>query len=151
MKIKIVKIDEEIQKLLEKYLFHIAVGLLILISILIRYNLAPITYFSADYRSHLVHWITAYRNLGIAEGLSQNVGNYYVPYNVLLAIIAQLPTEPWVLITLTSCIFDYIIAFFVYRLANLLYGGGAKESNNNWNLSFIFTGNDNEQRPLETM
>ncbi len=38
--------------------------------------------------------VNKYRELGIVNGLATKVGDYYVPYNVLLAIIAQLPCEP---------------------------------------------------------
>jgi Gpi18-like mannosyltransferase len=82
--------------------------------------MAPITDFSWDYKSFLLPWVGHYKNNGIIEGLRQGVGNYYIPYNLFLAIIAQLPGEPWIYITLLSGLCDYIMAYYVYRLALLL-------------------------------
>ena len=72
---------------LDKAIFH-------LVEKYARIVMIPNCVLSADYNNFIVPWVNKYRELGIVNGLATKVGDYYVPYNVLLAIIAQLPCEP---------------------------------------------------------
>lgn len=113
-------LDEWIHTIIDKYIFQIGVVILLLISILIRWHLAPITMLSADYNDFLVPWTETYRQLGLKEGLSRVIGNYYVPYNVFLGLISYLPWEPWVMISLFSCICDYVTGIFICKISKLV-------------------------------
>ena len=110
------KINTFFYDIIDKYLFEISIILLLIISVLIRIHLAPVCVLSADYNDYIVPWVKQYRELGFYGGLSQTIGNYYVPYNVLLAVISLFPWEPYVLVALTSCIAEYICAYFVARI-----------------------------------
>ena len=114
------KINIFVHNIIDKYLFELAVILLLIISLLIRVHLAPVCVLSADYNDYIVPWVKQYRELGPYLGLSQTIGNYYVPYNVLLAVIALFPWEPYALVALTSCMAEYICAFFVAKIVNLV-------------------------------
>ena len=54
-------LDKFIRNLIDKYLFEIAVGLLILISVFIRFKLAPNTELSPDYDFYYREWVEFYR------------------------------------------------------------------------------------------
>ena len=114
------KLDSLLWKLVDRYAFYIVMCILLIISFLIRFHLAPICVLSADYNNFIVPWVEKYRELGLVGGLSQKIGDYYVPYNVLLAIISLFPWKPYVLVSLTSCIAEYISAFFIYKISVLL-------------------------------
>ena len=91
----ILSLEEKLHRFVEKNLFRIGVLLILLCSFFVRYHLAPITVLSGDYNISLLPWVESYRASGIVKGLSQVIGNYYVPYNLFLAVIAQLPGQPW--------------------------------------------------------
>lgn len=109
-----------LHNIIDKYFFQVAIAVLLLLSAAIRWKLAPVTEFSSDYRIFLQPWIEHYREYGIVEGLRLGVGNYYIPYNLFLAVIAQLPGDAGVYISWFSCLFDYVLAYFVYRIALVL-------------------------------
>lgn len=110
-------IDACVHNIIDKYLFEIGVVILLAISFLIRWHLAPITMLSADYNDFLVPWTNVYVEEGLKGGLAQAFGSYYVPYNLFLGIISYLPLEPWVMIALFSCTCDYAIGIFVYKIS----------------------------------
>ena len=122
MKKKICTVDVGINGILQCSLVKIAFVLLLIISFLIRLHLAPVCVLSADYIDYIVPWVNQYRQLGFIGGLSQTIGNYYVPYNVLLAVISLFPWEPYVLVAFTSCLAEYISALFIYRILLLTMG-----------------------------
>lgn len=120
-------IDDLMHGIIERYLFEIGMGMLLLISVFIRWHLAPITMLSGDYNDCLVPWVEIYVKAGLKDGLAQVFGSYYVPYNLFLGLISYLPWEPWVMIALSSCICDYIIGIFIYKIAKLLLSGSEEE------------------------
>lgn len=111
--------EDKLHHIIDTHLFHIGILLLMMASLLIRWHLAPNCVLSGNYNHHLAPWVEHYRIYGFA-GLAEQVGDYYVPYNVFLAAISYLPWPPWVMISLFSCSADYISAFFIYKIACLL-------------------------------
>ena len=97
-------IDDIMHRIIDKHMDMIGIALLLLISVLIRLHLAPVCVLSADYNDYIVPWVEKYRELGVIGGLSQNIGNYYVPYNIMLAVISFFPWEPYVLVAFLSCL-----------------------------------------------
>lgn len=120
-------IDKKIRLIIDKYFYEIALFFLVLVSVLIRIYLAKFRfngeYISGDYQNYLRHWVEVYRSKGIVEGLSRNVGDYYVPYNIILAIIGSLPIDDGIGISVVSVAGEYIGAFFMYKLLNLITKG----------------------------
>ena len=113
-------LDDILHNVIDKGLFPIGVFVVLCISFLIRWHLMPITCLSDDYNSSLLQWIEYYRANGIIGGLAGSVGNYYVPYNLFLAVVAFMPGEPWMYIAGLSVIADYVGAFFIYQIAKEL-------------------------------
>ena len=93
--------------------------LILVISAVIRIIFTPITS-SGDYNLYLLPWVEEYRKLGVVRGLSTTIGDYYVPYNLIMALTAALPWPPYVMISLSSCVADYVGAFFLYKIALLI-------------------------------
>lgn len=114
------KVDTWLHHLIDYYLFEVGIALIFLASFLIRLHLMPITMLSGDYNDSLIPWIEQYRQFGIGGGLATVIGNYYVPYNVFLAVIAFLPGQPWAYIAGFSVLMDYVTALFIYRIAKEL-------------------------------
>lgn len=115
-------LDKFIRNLIDKYLFEIAVGLLILISVFIRFKLAPNTELSPDYNFYYREWVEFYRQNGIIKGLSNAPGDYYVPFNVIYALSSLFPCEAWVPLSIVPAICELISAFFIYKIFYLLTG-----------------------------
>ncbi len=67
-----------------------------------------------------------YREKGLIEGLSRNVGDYYVPYNIILGIIGILPVDDGIAISFISVLGEYLGAFFCFKTLNLLIAGKDK-------------------------
>ncbi len=111
--------EEKIHQIIDQYLFHIGIIILIGASAVIRYHVAPICVLSADYNDCIVPWFEYYQANGLA-GLAEQVGDYYVPYNLFLALISYLPWKPWVMVSLVSCLCDYISAFYIYKIVNMI-------------------------------
>ena len=114
--------DYIMHRIIDKHIDMIGIALLLILAVLIRLHFAPVCVLSADYNDYIVPWVAKYRELGIIGGLSQNIGNYYVPYNVLLAVISIFPWEPYVLVAFTSCLAEYVSVLFLYKIILLLSG-----------------------------
>ena len=113
-------LDKLIRNLIDKYLFEIVIGLLILISVFIRFKLAPNTELSPDYNFYYKEWVEFYRQNGIIKGLSNAPGDYYVPFNVIYALSSLFPCEAWVPLSIVPAICEFISAFFIYKIFYLL-------------------------------
>ncbi|MBQ4221061.1 MAG: hypothetical protein II666_16075 [Butyrivibrio sp.] len=113
-------LDKLIRNLIDKYLFEIAIGLLIPISVFIRFKLAPNTELSPDYNFYYKEWVEFYRQNGIIKGLSNAPGDYYVPFNVIYALSSLFPCEAWVTLSIVPAICEFISAFFIYKIFYLL-------------------------------
>ena len=113
------KIDSFFHKIIDRYLFEIGIFLILLLTIFVRLHMAPITMLSADYTQQLVPWVNHYRKMGIVGGLAKKIGDYYVPYNLIIALISVLPGKPWFWLALLSCSCEYISCLFVYKILNI--------------------------------
>ena len=114
------KFDRWFSIFLDKYVYYIAVCLLIVLSGIIRIQFMPNCSISSDYTDFILPWITKYRESGIVAGLSQTIGDYYVPYNVVIALIAQSSIDPGIMVAIVSCTAEYIAALFIYKRACLI-------------------------------
>ena len=79
---------------------------------------------SGDYIGFLAPWIDYIRELGQFNSLKYNIGNYNVPYIVILTLISFFKCEPLYLIKFVSIIFDFVcgllmIYCFYKRLINM--------------------------------
>ena len=80
-----------------------------------------INFESDDYQSFLSIWWNKIEFGGI-EGLGQQVGNYNIPYQIIIYLLTLLPIGPLVSYKLVSIVFDVVLAIsaglLVYSLGN---------------------------------
>ncbi|WP_026498278.1 hypothetical protein [Butyrivibrio sp. WCD2001] len=98
----------------------LALCVLLLLAVLIRVKMIPETTLSPDYESYYLPWVQAYREYGFFGGLSKDIGDYYVPYNVMYAICSLFPCEPYIPLAVFSMIAEFVSAFFVRKILILI-------------------------------
>jgi Gpi18-like mannosyltransferase len=74
---------------------------------------------SGDYAYFLHPWCEALGQAEGAGGLSEDLGDYNVPYMYFLLIISKLPIKDLYLIKFVSVIFDVVLAYFVMKIVSL--------------------------------
>ncbi len=119
------KADEWIRSFAERHINEIIVAALFILSVLLRITLASKTSWSGDYLYCIAPWVDRYRELGAAAGLSQEITNYYIPYNVFLAFVSLFPMEPWVLVSILSCAAEYLGVYYAWKTLTHLSGTGS--------------------------
>ena len=110
--------DRGLQWILERYFPRIGFACLLILSAYLRWSLVP--FVSGDLVSFLEPWVSYYRQVGIADGLMNMPGDYYVPYNLLLALTSCLPGSVARWLALYACTADYVIAIFGGKICTLL-------------------------------
>ncbi len=75
---------------------------------------------TSDYRDFLLPWTNRLQKLGGLKGLGADIGNYNVPYMVLLALFSYLPLPPLYPIKLISVLFDLLLALTLAKLTGRL-------------------------------
>ena len=92
---------------------------ILLLALLIR--LPFLSHLSTDYTGFLEPWLRFFTNEGYSV-FEYDTFNYNVPYPYLIsAAVALLPDFPVIAVKSISTIFDFILAFFVYKCVRLKY------------------------------
>ncbi len=113
-------LDGFLHKLIDEHLDRIALGILVIVSIVVRICLMPETELSPDYNSYYLPWVNEYRQYGIWQGLGKSIGDYYVPYNIMYALCSLLPTEPYIPITIFSTVAEMVSAYYISKIVRIL-------------------------------
>lgn len=100
-------LERKIISFLEKNKTILFLAIVTLLSILARYT--GMIFESRDMQSFLLPWMKTFAESGMS-GLANQVGDYNIPYQVLLAVLAQLPISKMYAIKAFSVLFDYLIA-----------------------------------------
>jgi Gpi18-like mannosyltransferase len=82
-------------------------------------RLVALPHVTQDYTLFLDPWLQHFRAHGGFAGLKDDVANYNVPYLYLLAALTYLPGNPLAAVKLVSCLFDALLAYYVYRIVAL--------------------------------
>lgn len=93
---------------------------LFVLSVLIRIALRDGT--NGDLSTKLVPWYEEIKSAGGLRALDHQVGDYNMFYQFILALLTYLPMTPAYAIKLSSCLFDYLLAAGIGRLAIELTG-----------------------------
>lgn len=72
-------------------------------------------YQSADYKAFLASWVQQFREGGFMM-LTKEIGDYNLPYQYILALIARSPESDLYLIKLTSVMADFALALLMARM-----------------------------------
>lgn len=118
------KIRLKIFDFITKYRKIIFITIITLIAFAIRWQ--AIDNLSGDMYHDLGSWFREIKNGGGLIALKDNIGNYNVPYLVILALLTYLPFEYYISIKMVSIIFDYILAISIAVLTKELLKGKKK-------------------------
>lgn len=121
-------IDKFIFGLIDNHLDMIALGILIIMAVIVRIVLMSEVKLSPDYESYYLKWVMEYKERGIIAGLSTTIGDYYVPLNIMYALCSLFPCEPYIPLTIFSGIAEFISAFYLYRIAEILLLESGKDT-----------------------
>ena len=115
-------IDRFLKNIINKYMYEICLGLLLLAAVFIRIKFAPETTLSPDYNDYYKVWVDYYRENGIIKGLGNAIGDYYVPLNVMYALCSLLPVDPWLPLSIVAFVCELVSAVFIFKIFYLLTG-----------------------------
>lgn len=85
-------------------------------ALLIRLSMFGVS--SRDYWLYLSRWVEQMRVCPGVTALSQNIGDYNMPYLYILFIITKLNLAPILLIKFVSVVFDCLLAYYVMKLVS---------------------------------
>lgn len=83
-------------------------------------------YLSPDMRDFLLPWFWEIKAMGGFPALAKQVGNYNIPYQVLICLMTYLPFSPIVMYKLVSVLFDYLLAAAAAALVCALRGENSR-------------------------
>ena len=99
-------------------------ALLIAAALLTRALMLP--HKTYDYIDYLYKWVEYFRENGGLQALDAEIGNYNIPYLVILALFSYLDVSDLYLIKLLSIFFDIVLAYFAMRTVSLFTDSRAK-------------------------
>ncbi|MDL2325167.1 hypothetical protein LJC61_08515 [Ruminococcaceae bacterium OttesenSCG-928-A16] len=127
------KFLQAIQQDILLFVFVMAVS----ISVIIR--VVFINFYTRDMAVFLLPWVEELKVGGFAA-LKNGVGNYNIPYLLLLLLAAKLPIPPIITIKVFSILFDYVLAAGVGLIVYTLRQGLPLVKRRRWGwLAFVFT------------
>ncbi len=97
----------------------LVIAVIVLAAIAVR--LVFFSYQSGDYSAYFAQWYAYIKGHGGFAALKTNFANYNEPYLYLLAALTYLPVPALTGIKAMSVVFDFVLAFFAYRIVNLRY------------------------------
>lgn len=104
-----IKLEQKFLLWIEEHLFLLFFIIVSILGCLIR--LTGKTYVSADARVFLLPWFDQIKESGGLRALGNQVGDYNIPYQCLIALFTYLPFGALTLYKGLSIIFDYFLAF----------------------------------------
>lgn len=109
--------EKKLLQFLESHINILAVLGTAVMGIIIRISFQ--SFYSGDMLTFLLEWYEQIKAAGGIKGLGEQVGNYNILYQTVIALITYLPLEPVAAYKLVSVVFDYILAgiigIFLYR------------------------------------
>lgn len=113
------KINEKsIMNYIEKHKFFIFFLIITALSLLLRSKM--FNFVSDDYRDFLGPWFNQLKDGGGLFALKNQIGNYNAPYLTIMALLTYIPIPSLISIKLVSIIFDYLCAFAVAKIIEVL-------------------------------
>lgn len=110
-----IRAERKLMNFIEKHLDMAAIAAITLLSMLIRFSLRHIV--SGDVYSFLMPWYDEIKSGGGMRMLGQQVGNYNMLYQTLIALFTYLPIKALYAYKIFSIFFDYCLAFVMGSLA----------------------------------
>lgn len=111
-------VERKIIDFLIKYKKYIFLFCVTILACVVRFSVRKFE--SADYEVCLKGWYYYFCDNGGLGGLSQQVGNYPIFYQFLIALMTYIPINELYLFKMISILFDFILAIVVGMFVNLL-------------------------------
>ncbi|MGN1133482.1 MAG: hypothetical protein ACI4RN_03395, partial [Oscillospiraceae bacterium] len=89
-------------------------------------RIALFSHVSSDYNQFLLPWYDQIVENGGIKAIGMNIGDYMPTYIYILTILTYLPIKPLAAIKIVSCIADFILAFFGYKIVEHVTGSRNK-------------------------
>lgn len=102
------KPEQKFFDFIRKHLFITLFIFITVISMLLRFQ--GMNYKSDDFLRYLNSWWIAISQQGI-EGLAHQVGNYNIPYQIIIFILTRFNLDAVIAYKIISLVFDYVLAF----------------------------------------
>lgn len=102
------KPEQKFFDFIRKHLFITLFIFITVISMLLRF--LGMNYKSDDFLRYLNSWWIAISQQGI-EGLAHQVGNYNIPYQIIIFILTRFNLDAVIAYKIISLVFDYVLAF----------------------------------------
>lgn len=83
-----------------------------LVAVALYMRMAVMDVRTADYMNFLVEWVQTFREQGFSA-ITQDVGDYNLPYMYILAMIAKVPVHDLYIVKLVSILFDLLLALLM--------------------------------------
>ena len=90
------------------------IAIISIIAIIARFDFYPVS--CGDQTIFLIPWFDKIKDNGGFAALSDYIGDYTPPYYYIMAILTYLPFEAMDSIKTVSCIFDFILAIYVFKI-----------------------------------
>ncbi|MCH5304296.1 MAG: DUF2029 domain-containing protein [Ruminococcus sp.] len=107
------KIEHKIFNFIERHILD--VFFVVVTAFGIAIHLCGLSFKSGDFTSFLNPWWNVIKDVGIG-GLKTQVGNYNIPYQIIIYILTLFPWSPLLAYKTLSIIFDIVLAFSVALL-----------------------------------
>ena len=112
--------EKKILEWLQKNITPLFLIFITFLSVIIRFSL--LDGISGDLTGFLLPWFEEIKAYGGFSTLSQQIGDYNIPYQTIIACFTYLPFEPTYMYKFLSCTFDYLLAItvglIVYSFSN---------------------------------
>ncbi len=128
------KIEDKVFEYINKHKFIIFFIIITIISLLSRYYL--LRYESGDYTIFLKEWFNEIKQFGGIKALNREIGDYNTPYLTIIAVLTYLPIKSLYSIKIVSIFFDYVLAFGVCKIVDIII----KDNKNKKNILLIVYG-----------
>lgn len=128
------KIENRIISEVQANIWPLALGIAVVLAVFMR--MSGWGYVSNDAKVFLLPWFDEIKRLGGSAALAQQVGDYNIPYQILIILMTYLPIDPLTQYKLLSVVFDFVLAA---GAAALIYACCETNKSTKAALAFIVT------------
>ena len=115
-----IKSEKKFVAWVEKYSAFIFIAVISVLGLAAR--ISAFNFHTADSDCFLLPWFEQIKANGGLATLGEQVGNYNIPYQILIGLLTYIDLEPLWLYKAVSCVFDFVLAAAAAMLAQTLCG-----------------------------
>ena len=119
------KIEEKLINFITKHIDILFIICITLLALLLRYCL--FNHQTGDYNLYLANWFATLKENGGFAALSESIGNYNIPYMVIMAFLTYIPIDSLFTIKIVSVVFDILLAIIGSKIVGLIIKGNKRK------------------------